>query len=116
MTLTTEKGISESPVVTWIPLLLRARTFVALILVLVCFSLAAPHFLSADNAVLVSRHVAINAFLAIGMTFVVITGGDRPVGWLRRGPVRYGCGLVCPLRHRFRTRLVDPVQHFRDHP
>ncbi|MCB1832859.1 MAG: ABC transporter permease, partial [Geminicoccaceae bacterium] len=52
----------------WLLLFLEARTFVALILVLGYFSFAAPNFLSAANAVLVSKHVAINAFLAIGMT------------------------------------------------
>jgi erythritol transport system permease protein len=41
----------------------------------------APNFLSAANAVIVSKHVALNAFLAIGMTFVIITGGiDLSVG------------------------------------
>ncbi|MGO4854066.1 ABC transporter permease [Phaeovulum sp. W22_SRMD_FR3] len=65
----------------WLLLLLRLRTFVALILVLVFFSLAAPNFLSMGNAVIVSKHVALNAFLAIGMTFVIITGGiDLSVG------------------------------------
>lgn len=65
----------------WVLLLLKARTFVALILVLGYFSFAAPNFLSAANAVLVSKHVAINAFLAIGMTFIIITGGiDLSVG------------------------------------
>ena len=60
---------------------LRARTFVALILVLAYFSFAAPNFLTPENAVLVTKHVAINAFLAIGMTFVIITGGiDLSVG------------------------------------
>lgn len=62
-------------------LLLRLRTFVALIIVLVFFSIAAPNFLSTANAVIVSKHVAINALLAIGMTFVIITGGiDLSVG------------------------------------
>ena len=65
----------------WLLLFLEARTFVALILVLGYFSFAAPNFLSAANAVLVSKHVAINAFLAIGMTFVIIAGGiDLSVG------------------------------------
>jgi erythritol transport system permease protein len=65
----------------WLLVLLKARTFVALILVLVYFSWAAPNFLSFANAVLVSKHVALNAFLAIGMTFVIITGGiDLSVG------------------------------------
>ncbi len=65
----------------WLLILLKARTFVALVLVLAFFSFAAPNFLTAANAVLVSKHVAINAFLAIGMTFVIITGGiDLSVG------------------------------------
>jgi erythritol transport system permease protein len=62
-------------------LLLRARTFVALILVFAFFAFAAPNFVSAANAVIVGKHVALNAFLAIGMTFVIITGGiDLSVG------------------------------------
>ena len=65
----------------WLLLLLKARTFVALVIVFVFFAVAAPNFLSMANAVLISKHVAINAFLAIGMTFVIITGGiDLSVG------------------------------------
>ncbi len=65
----------------WLLLLLKARTFVALILVFTYFAIAAPNFLSVANAVLISKHVAINAFLAIGMTYVIITGGiDLSVG------------------------------------
>ncbi|MCO6384320.1 ABC transporter permease [Oceanicola sp. 502str15] len=67
--------------VNWLLLLLKARTFVALILVFGYFAFAAPNFLSVANAVLISKHVAINAFLAIGMTYVIITGGiDLSVG------------------------------------
>ncbi len=62
-------------------LLLQLRTFVALILVFAFFSFAAPNFMSTANAVIVSKHVALNALLAIGMTFVIITGGiDLSVG------------------------------------
>ncbi|MBI1169994.1 ABC transporter permease [bacterium] len=83
---------------------LQLRTFVALILVLGFFSYAAPNFLSAANAVIVSKHVALNALLAIGMTFVIITGGiDLSVGsivglcamvagWLVLNPVDLGIG------------------------
>lgn len=70
-----------APQTNWLLLVLRLRTFVALILVLAYFSVMAPNFLSAANAVIVSKHVALNAFLAIGMTFVIITGGiDLSVG------------------------------------
>lgn len=62
-------------------LLLRMRTFVALVLVFGFFALAAPNFLSTANVLIVSKHVALNAFLAIGMTFVIVAGGiDLSVG------------------------------------
>jgi erythritol transport system permease protein len=61
--------------------LLKARTFVALLLVFGFFAFAAPNFLSAANMMIVSKHVALNAFLAIGMTFVIVAGGiDLSVG------------------------------------
>jgi ribose/xylose/arabinose/galactoside ABC-type transport system permease subunit len=63
--------------------LLRGRAFIALILVLVVFTALSPGFLSSSNTVIMSKHVAINALLAIGMTFVILTGGiDLSVGSL----------------------------------
>jgi erythritol transport system permease protein len=87
-------------------LLLRLRTFVALLLVLAFFSYAAPNFVSTANAVIVAKHVALNALLAIGMTFVIITGGiDLSVGsivglcamvagWLMLNGVDLGVGYT----------------------
>ncbi len=61
--------------------LMKARTFIALIAVILFFSMAVPTFLSTANLILMSKHVALNAFLAMGMTFVIITGGiDLSVG------------------------------------
>jgi len=61
--------------------LLRGRAFIALILVVVVFTALVPDFLSGANIVIMSKHVAINALLAIGMTFVILTGGiDLSVG------------------------------------
>jgi erythritol transport system permease protein len=72
---------ATSPSTNALLMLLRLRTFVALFLVLAFFSVMAPNFLTTANAVIVSKHVALNAFLAIGMTFVIITGGiDLSVG------------------------------------
>jgi erythritol transport system permease protein len=69
------------PSTNWLLLALRARTFVALVLVFAYFAFAAPNFVSSANLVIVTKHVALNAFLAIGMTFVIITGGiDLSVG------------------------------------
>lgn len=62
-------------------LLLRMRTLVALFVVFAFFAIAVPNFLSAANVLIISKHVALNAFLAIGMTFVIISGGiDLSVG------------------------------------
>jgi len=51
--------------------LLRGRAFIALILVTAVFALLSPQFLTSANLVIMSKHVAINAILAIGMTFVI---------------------------------------------
>lgn len=65
----------------WLLLALKARTFLALILVFAYFAWFAPNFMTSANLVIVTKHVALNAFLAIGMTFVIITGGiDLSVG------------------------------------
>lgn len=62
-------------------MVLKLRTFIALIAVFAFFAFAAPNFLSAANFVIMSKHVALNAILAIGMTFVIISGGiDLSVG------------------------------------
>jgi ribose/xylose/arabinose/galactoside ABC-type transport system permease subunit len=61
--------------------LLRGRAFIALILVTVVFSLLSPSFLTRTNLVIMSKHVATNAIVAIGMTFVILTAGiDLSVG------------------------------------
>ena len=61
--------------------LLRGRAFIALILVMIVFTMLSPQFLSSNNLVIISKHVAINALLAIGMTFIILTGGiDLSVG------------------------------------
>jgi erythritol transport system permease protein len=61
--------------------ILKLRTFIALIAVALFFAFMAPNFVSLGNAVIVSKHVAINAILAIGMTYVILTGGiDLSVG------------------------------------
>lgn len=61
--------------------LLRARAFIALILVVSVFSFLSDNFLTPANIVIVAKQVAINALLGIGMTFVILTGGiDLSVG------------------------------------
>src|SRR5262245_30536282 len=60
---------------------LRIRAFIALGVVMLVFSLLSPEFLTAGNLSILVKHVAINAILAIGMTFVILSGGiDLSVG------------------------------------
>jgi erythritol transport system permease protein len=62
-------------------MLLRARAIVVLAALLITFSVLTPAFLTAANLSILSKHVAITGILAIGMTFVVLTGGiDLSVG------------------------------------
>lgn len=62
-------------------LLFRGRALVALFALLAVFSILSPAFLSAANLTILVKHVAINAIMAIGMTFVILSGGiDLSVG------------------------------------
>ena len=62
-------------------LVLKARTFIALIVLMIFFSATSSTFLNPASLIIMTKHVAINAFLAIGMTFVIVAGGiDLSVG------------------------------------
>ncbi len=62
-------------------LLLKARTFIALFLLLIFFSIMSPNFLNPASMLIMAKHVAINAIIAIGMTFVIVSAGiDLSVG------------------------------------
>lgn len=62
-------------------LLLKSRAVVVLLALLLLFSYLAPSFFTANNLTILTKHVAISAILAIGMTFTVLTGGiDLSVG------------------------------------
>lgn len=62
-------------------LVLRLRALLVLFALVVLFSSLAPAFLTTANLTILTKHVAIAAILAIGMTFSVLTGGiDLSVG------------------------------------
>ena len=67
--------------VSLLPLVLRLRALIALVVLSIAFSLLSPEFLTTGNLAILVKHVAINAILAIGMTFVILSGGiDLSVG------------------------------------
>lgn len=62
-------------------MLLKGRTLIVLAVLVVFFSFASPNFLSTNTMLLLAKHVALYGILAIGMTYVIITGGiDLSVG------------------------------------
>lgn len=62
-------------------LLLEGRAFLALAVVIIVFSSLSPNFLNPDTLILMTRQVAMNAILAIGMLMVILNGGiDLSVG------------------------------------
>ena len=62
-------------------LLLEGRAFLALILIIVVFSMLSPNFLTTENILIMGSHVAIYALLGMGMLLVILNGGiDLSVG------------------------------------
>lgn len=62
-------------------LLLEGRAFIALAVLIVIFALLSDSFLSVNNLITMTKHVAYNAILALGMLFVILKGGiDLSIG------------------------------------
>jgi len=73
-----------------VSLVIRLRAVIALGLLTVAFSVLSPEFLTTGNLAILVKHVAINAILAIGMTFVILSGGID----LSVGSIAGLCGMV----------------------
>jgi erythritol transport system permease protein len=74
-------------------LLLKARTFIALILLFIFFAFTTPNFLNPESMIIMAKHISINAIIAIGMTFVIVGGGID----LSVGSIVGLCGMVAGL-------------------
>jgi len=62
-------------------LLFELRAFIALFVLIAVFGVLSDSYLTWDNLVTMTRHVAINAILAVGMLMVILKGGiDLSVG------------------------------------
>jgi erythritol transport system permease protein len=72
---------NEQAATAWVTWLVRLRALIALVGLVVAFSILTPTFLTTGNLAILVKHVAINAILAVGMTFVILSGGiDLSVG------------------------------------
>lgn len=61
--------------------LLRGRTLIVLVVIVIVFSALSSRYLTQSNLILMTKHVSVNAILGIGVTFVILTGGiDLSVG------------------------------------
>lgn len=59
----------------------RVGILAVLLLLILFMTLAAPNFASTDNLLNIARQISVNAIIAAGMTFVIITAGiDLSVG------------------------------------
>jgi ribose transport system permease protein len=77
-----EASATRSKVVR-VAALQKAVAFVVLIALIAYFGVAAPNFLTADNAVGILQSTAVNGVLGVACTFVIISGGiDLSVGTL----------------------------------
>jgi erythritol transport system permease protein len=67
--------------VDWNSVLVEGRALIALVLIIGIFSAISPRYLDPDNLIIMTRHVAMNAIVAIGMLLVILKGGiDLSVG------------------------------------
>ncbi|MCL4876105.1 MAG: ABC transporter permease [Anaerolineae bacterium] len=71
-------------------ILFQLRAFIALIILFGFFAVYSDSFLQTNNLIILTKQVAINAILGIGMTFVILTGGID----LSVGSVVGLCGMV----------------------
>jgi erythritol transport system permease protein len=84
-------------------ILVQLRAFIALFLLFGFFATVNDSFLATGNLVILTKQVAINAILGIGMTFVILTGGiDLSVGSIvgLAGMIAGGLineGLILPM-------------------
>ena len=80
---TSPTAASASPAANrlWRFLIRDAGVLVALVLILIFFSIKAPYFATSSNFLKIFVQTAINTVLAAGMTFVILVGGiDLSVG------------------------------------
>jgi erythritol transport system permease protein len=60
---------------------MKLRAYIALVVLLVFFSFNSPNFLTITSLITMVRHIALNAIIAMGATFVILTGGiDLSIG------------------------------------
>ena len=75
-------GVAREPLVKAVRhFLVSHLSLVGLVVLVIAISIASPTFLHVGNLLNVLRQISVNAIMAIGMTFVILTAGiDLSVG------------------------------------
>ncbi len=109
-----EKVLGRRRNVTFRRLLLQLRAFIALIILFTFFAVYSHGFLNENNLIILTKQVAINAILGIGMTFVILTGGID----LSVGSIAGLCGMVAGalITKGLRIHPLDSVFYFTVFP
>ena len=90
-------------------LISRYGILIALVLIVLVLSVSSENFLTAGNLTNVLRQVSINGILAVGMTFVILTGGiDLSIGSVLAFAGMVGASLVIGRIRTRRSRLCSP--------
>lgn len=81
----------ETTMTMLIRFLSRNKPLVGLIVLMAVVAILSPSFLTVDNLLNILRQTSINAVIAVGMTYVILSGGID----LSVGSVLAFCGAVC---------------------
>ena len=88
----------------------KLGAFAALIILFIFFSVSSPNFLTVDNIVGILLATAVNGVLALGVTFVIITGGiDLSIGTV----MTFSAVMTGGVHHQLEAALADwhPGRH-----
>lgn len=78
---TTTASLNEGRRFSLAKIIIEGRAFLALIVIVIAFSLLSSNYLTTENVLIMTSHVAIYALLGMGMLMVILNGGiDLSVG------------------------------------
>lgn len=76
-------------------ILLRAKSVIGLVALVIVFTILSPRFFNYYNLTNILRQTSLNAIIAVGMTYVILTGGiDLSVGSILALSSAITCGLL----------------------
>ena len=88
----------------------KYKSLIGLVLLCIVITIVTPNFLSVSNITNVFTQVSVNAIIAIGMTFVILTGGiDLSVGSTLAISGAVGASIVKSTRNVFLAIIVAAV-------